>query len=242
MSPRDDTLDGAPSLRVATWNVEWAKPGSERGERVRAVLAGLAADILIVTEGSAAVLPEGGHIIDAGADWGYGDKPERRKVLAWSRTPWTDVETIDVGASRGRVVSARTETVLGEIEVISVCIPWRDAHVRTGRRDARPWSEHLECCSHLVDRPIGPRTVIAGDFNQRIPRIRQPIAVAVALDQVLTPFTVWTGGDTDAGPLIDHIATTPDLRCSAMQAWAGRDVTGRLSDHAGVAVHLESSY
>jgi endonuclease/exonuclease/phosphatase family metal-dependent hydrolase len=238
MSPHDEALDGAAPLRVATWNVEWAKPGSVRGERVRALLADLAADILIVTEGSAALLPEGGHIIDAGADWGYGDKPERRKVLAWSRTSWTDVQTIDYCASRGRVVSARTETALGEIDVISVCIPWRDAHVRAGRRDARPWSEHLECCSQLMEKAIGPRTVIAGDFNQRVPRHRQPIAVAAALDRVLAPFTVWTGGDTEAGPLIDHIASTPDLRRAAVHAWSGTSATGRLSDHSGVAVDL----
>jgi hypothetical protein len=55
------------------------------------------------------------------------------------------------------------------------------------------------------------------------------------------PWMLSTGGETEAGPLIDHIATTPDLRCSAIRAWAGTDTDGRLSDHAGVVAEVVSS-
>ena len=113
--------------KVATWNVEWAEPGSQCGGQVHERLTRLGCDVVVVTEGSAGVLPEGGHVVDAGADWGYGFEPHRRKVLAWSRRPWSDVTQIDSGAGLGRVVSATTDTPLGPLLVIAVCIPWRDS-------------------------------------------------------------------------------------------------------------------
>ena len=68
-------------LRIGTWNTWWAKPGSTRGDRVSVALADPACDILCVTEGYAGILPGGGHVIDAGFDWGYPAKEGRRKVL-----------------------------------------------------------------------------------------------------------------------------------------------------------------
>lgn len=60
-----------------------------------------------------------------------------------------------------------------------VCIPWASAHVSTGRRDATNWSQHLECCDQIekLAAQFDPQipTIVAGDFNQRIPRRRQPI-------------------------------------------------------------------
>jgi hypothetical protein len=70
-------------MRVATWNVRWAKGKTPRGRRVAAVLAAMVADVLIVTEGSAAVLASDGYSIDAGSEWGYGPNEHRRKVLMW---------------------------------------------------------------------------------------------------------------------------------------------------------------
>ena len=72
-------------VRIGTWNTEWAVPGSARGNRVSRLLAAPDCDILCVTEGYAEILPGGGHIIDAGPDWGYTAKEGRRKVLLWSR-------------------------------------------------------------------------------------------------------------------------------------------------------------
>jgi hypothetical protein len=36
-----------------------------------------------------------------------------------------------------------TDTPIGPIRFVGVCIPWRDAHVRTGRRDRAPCEDHL---------------------------------------------------------------------------------------------------
>lgn len=78
-------------------------------------------------------------------------------------------------------------------------------------------------------------TVIAGDFNQRIPRGRQPIRVAERLAEVLGTWEIHTAGSLPNGPHIDHIATNRRLVLESTHDWAASDHLGRLSDHAGVA-------
>ena len=230
-------------LTVATWNTRWATLSSRSGPRVAARLKAIAADIIVVTEGAVELLPAGGHVVDAGTNWGYRmTNPLRRKVIVWSRFPLT-VQTIgQTGATSGRLVVASTTTPGGPVRVIGVCIPWKDAHVTTGRCDASPWSEHLEYLDRLeallLDLADPAPTVIAGDFNQRIPRVRQPIRVAQRLSEVLQGWTVHTAGDHRNEPHIDHIATNAGFVCHAVTDWAASDAEGMLSDHAGVNCHL----
>lgn len=174
---------------VATWNIEWATSRGRRGPGIRDRLGSTAADILVVTEGQRDVLPDGGHVIDAGDDWGYKTEPDRRKVLVRSRQPLTEVTRMNSGAGAGRVVTALTETLSGPVRLLAVCIPWSRAHVTTGRRDAAAWSEHLECLDQ-IEELIGTfdstvPVIVAGDFNQKIPRAKQPIRVAHRLAEVM---------------------------------------------------------
>jgi hypothetical protein len=69
-------------VRVATWNVQWAAPKSAKGVRISAKLDAVDADVLVITEGLLGLLPAHGHLIDAGHNWGYTEKRDRRKVLA----------------------------------------------------------------------------------------------------------------------------------------------------------------
>ena len=112
--------------RIGTWNTEWAKLGTARGNRVSAALAEPDCDVLCATEGYAEILPSGGHIIDAGPDWGYRITEGRRKVLLWSKRPWSVVDP--AGSEElpsGRLVAGITQTDLGPLVVVGVCIPWR---------------------------------------------------------------------------------------------------------------------
>ena len=85
MANDTDRPDG--SIRVGTWNVQWATPHARRAPLLAEVLAAPDCDILCVTEGDAGVLPDGGHVIDAGTDWGYRLRnPGRRKVLPLEST------------------------------------------------------------------------------------------------------------------------------------------------------------
>ncbi|WP_308115459.1 MULTISPECIES: endonuclease/exonuclease/phosphatase family protein [unclassified Rhodococcus (in: high G+C Gram-positive bacteria)] len=224
---------------VATWNVEWATTRGRRGATVRDRLARLTADILVVTEGRRGLLPDDGYTLDGG-DWGYAIEPDRRKVLAYSRQPFSDVIRIESGGGAGRVVTALTDTPIGAVRLLAVCIPWSRAHVSTGRRDAAPWSEHLACLDQIEDLVNGFEAsvpvIVAGDFNQKIPRARQPILVADRLAEVMTRWTCHTAGTTDDGQLIDHIASNVD--CVALRTWPGTTGDLRLSDHSGVVCEL----
>ena len=226
------------SISVMTWNTEWATPSSDRGRRIASIVKAAGADIAVVTEGVRDLLPATGSVVDAGDNWGYGPKLERRKVIVWSHYPLTlDLIGTD-GGTRGRLAVTTAATPAGPLRILGVCIPWRDAHVNTGRGDASPWSEHMDYLDRLevllagLDHDLP--TVIAGDFNQRIPRVRQPVRVADRLSEVLAGWTTHTAGDFPNGPHIDHIATDRRLVLESARDWPASDRLGRLSDHAGV--------
>ena len=231
-----------PTVRIGTWNVGWAEADSERGARVADALKAPDCDIVCVTEGCADILPPDGHAVDAGPDWGYGREEARRKVLVWSRQPWA---AVDIGISSalpaGRLVAGVTLTALGALTVVGVCIPWRDAHVRSGRRDRSQWQEHeawLAGFESLPYRHAKRRTVVLGDFNQRVPRRSQPKGVHAVLLHAFEGFSLATAGDLDGAPgrALDHIAHTPDMEpAGGIGLWPRNDRRDRrLSDHFGV--------
>ncbi|MFM8856254.1 MAG: endonuclease/exonuclease/phosphatase family protein [Actinomycetota bacterium] len=232
-------------ISVMTWNTWWATPGGDRGQRISAILQTANADIAVVTEGVRELLPSTGVSVDAGGDWGYGTYPSRRKVIVWSRHPLKPDFTGVEGATRGRLVVATAETANGPVQVVGVCIPWRDAHVNTGRADAEPWSEHMDFLDRLqvllAELEDRVPTVIAGDFNQRIPRVRQPIRVAERLNEVLAGWSFHTAGPLPNGPHIDHIVTNLWLLLESRNDWPSSDHVGRLSDHAGVACRFTAA-
>ena len=190
-------------VRVGTWNVWWAKRDHKRGPSVADVLAAPDCDILCVTEvGAANVLPEGGNMIDAGTDWGYPiprASPGRRKVLLWSKRPWTPVfDPLQAQLPGGRLVGGATETPIGKITVVGVCIPWRDAHVNDGRRDRVRWQDHVNWLTGFARSSFaggGLRTIVLGDFNQRIPRKHTPYREHAELERTFKRFEITTAGD-----------------------------------------------
>ena len=243
-------------VRIGTWNTEWAKPGSVKGERVGALLAEPDCDILCVTEGYAKLLPAAGHTIDAGSDWGYAAEEGRRKVLLWSKKPWSGPWS-EIGPARsdwfpsGRIVGGTTQTKAGPLMVIGVCIPWADAHVRTGRKDRVRWEDHerwLVGFEYWCRRRTIERTIVLGDFNQRIPRPPKswvPKWVYDLLRSTFEELTFATAGKLEGAPgsglAIDHIAHSPDMALvSDIGNWPKRDDQSKpLSDHFGVWAELD---
>ena len=230
------------TVRVGTWNTDWAVPGSDRGIRVADALKKPGCDILCVTEGWKDILPAGGHTIDAGLDCSYGHEEPWPPVLVWSRQPWA---AVDVGSSgalpAGRLVAGITPTALGPLAVVGVCIPWRNAHVRTGRKDRGQWQEHEAWLAGFERSPYRhakKRTFALGDFSQRIPRQSQPKGVHAALLDAFKGFSFATAGNLEGAPgrAVDHIAHTPDLEpAGAIGLWPRKDRhDNRLSGHFGV--------
>jgi endonuclease/exonuclease/phosphatase family metal-dependent hydrolase len=228
-------------VRIATWNLEWPTP--RRQQAARELLEQLEADVVVTTEDHARPWPPFPHVVDAGNDWGYQPKPDRRKVMAWSRTPWRRIDIATPGASNGRLVVAAT-TVESEYTIVGVCIPWAAAHVSTGRADRRRWDEHVEFCDVLGDvldrlRARGP-IVVAGDFNQTVPRHRQPIYVWEALQAALGGLKIATDRERASLPLIDHIALGADASATEVRAWSNVVDGQRLSDHAGACADVKT--
>ncbi len=230
-------------LRVGVWNVQWATARS-RGPGVRKRLEALRANVLVITEGCEAVLPLGGHVVTSSEDYGYRLVLGRRKVLLWSRHPWEDIDVLGTPAlPSGRFVAATTSTPVGTVRVLGVCIPWKDAHVSTGQRNRCVWQDHLNYLHELraiVARQGPGPVVLAGDFNQRVPRERQPKHVFDALQRALDPaLQLATSGRVAGagGRLIDHVAHSAALAPSKVEAWSRQDEAGhQLSDHDGVCV------
>lgn len=245
--PEKDKID-PHAIRIGTWNIKWAKPDSPRGKIISDKLAATNCDIVCVTEGFAGILPNGGHVIDAGKDWGYPipKGPEgRRKVLLWSKHPWTPHARARGSAELpgGRFVAGSTETPSGDcLTVVGVCIPWFNAGVLDGGKNRVRWQDHaawlwgfgkLRC--HF---PMS-RTVVLGDFNQKIPKKGTfvPQYIHDALMHGFEGFQFATEGKLEDAPKpsIDHIAHSPDLVRKGIGIWPKKADDGKcLSDHFGV--------
>lgn len=124
--------------------------------------------------------------------------------------------------------------------VAAVCIPWADAHVRTGRAASRRWEEHcefLDLLSPAAARLLrSPAALIAGDFNQTLPRSRAPVDVHRHLRATLDGWDVVTAGLLPPAPrLIDHVAVNKGLRVEGPISFLPKL---DLTDHNGVVIDL----
>lgn len=228
-------------LSIATWNAEWISRRSGRFESARDRIVNLDADILVLTETTLDLIPEGGHSALGGDDWGYPKDESRRKVALWSKWPIENVDNESVEPS-GRHIAATISTPLGPVRVHAVCVPWRDTHVSTGRRDGTPWSEHLAFLASLSkilrserEDPdlAGPSIVLAGDFNQRMGDNPYGNEVTQAAWRDLLD-----GSDLEEvtpGYIIDRIALSPSLRAVDIETL---DPDG-ISDHHAVKAEAE---
>ena len=79
--------------------------------------------------------------------------------------------------------------------------------------------------------------MVLGDFNQRIPRVSQPVLVAEQLSRCMDGLQVCTALPLDK-PLIDHIAVSQQLVATKVEVIPDHDSKGRLSDHRGAIVQI----
>lgn len=233
------------SLSLVVWNVQFRRAVSDRGRLLREAIAACAPDVVCITEAHPDFL-DLPHLVLPAGDHGYAAADGRRKVLLWSREPWHAVDPVgDPSMPAGRYVAGRTLTPIGMVGVHGVCIPWAQAHVATGRRDRRPWEDHmhyLDGLRRVLASPSPPPTILAGDFNQAIPRRRAPRAVFDALMATLPPhLRCVTAGPVPMEGLaaIDHVAVTSDLAVLDWRALPrfGPDAIA-LSDHFGLHLRL----
>ena len=116
-------------MKLVNWNVEWTTPRSSRRAEILRRIAAHEPEVVCLTETHIDLLPDG-YVIASNPDYGSPIKEGRRKVLLWSRTPWEQSD--DVGKRSlppGRFVSGVTDTSIGTVSVIGVCIPWPNAGI-----------------------------------------------------------------------------------------------------------------
>ena len=144
-----------------------------------------------------------------------------------SKNKWTDIDQL---GSReipsGRFISG----VTNGIRIIGLCIPWRFAHVSTGRKDRKPWEDHLSFIQNLSFS--NEKTIILGDFNQNIPKKNQPEIVFSSLKNMIDGFNLLT---TNMGLI--HIVVSNDLSAENLK----RIATENNSDHDGISCSIKCS-
>lgn len=215
---------------------------------MREVIAAHNADVICLSEAHSDFLDGPGHILAADPDYGYPVVPGRRKVLLWSRRPWTEIDPVgDPVMPPGRFIAGTTTTPAGPMRVAGICIPWQHAHVSTGRRDRMPWQDHrayLAGLARLIQQHAASAPmVIMGDFNQTVPRTRAPRTVHDALLTALGSGLKLVTAGPIAGleaPAIDHVAHGEELSCESVLGIPRHLAGRRLSDHDGVVVCLTS--
>lgn len=231
--------------RVLTWNLERKRPTAPRGAEALDRLFALTPDVMVLTEARTSMDPRGGHLLWAEPPRGSRFAADERKVVLWSRQPWHHVDRVGVpGLDQTRFISATTETPIGPIRVLGICIPWHMAEVTYPvDQKHKPWELHiryLQLLEPLLTSRNEP-TVAAGDFNQQVPRVKYGNrAAAEALESAFAPLHVATRGQLEGCDRhgIDHIALGPGLQPERVWGWPNNVGGNRQSDHDGAGCDI----
>ena len=200
-----------------------------------------------LTETHDELLSQGGHTICSRADYGYGLKKNRRKVLLWSKEPWHQIDDLGIDSlPPGRFVSGITQTSVGEVAVIGVCIPWFGSRTeaRRGAERRRRWEDHeqyLAGLSEVLEQADAKCLIVMGDFNQAIGQgSRAPRALQLALHEAFSPNLRIVTADLvfQGRKSIDHIALSADWAVDSLAAISNIQEDRKLSDHFGVAADV----
>ena len=231
-------------IRVVNWNVQWATPRSAREPEIRRRIDALAPEIVCLTETDEQLLSRDGHSISALPDYGYGDRGARRKVMLWSRQPWSNVDNHGhEDLTPGRFVTGVTQTSIGAVAVMGICIPWFGSRTeaRRGAERRERWADHEQYLGGLRKILAGQAPVpliVMGDFNQVIGEgARAPVQLRQSLKDALSPnLTIVTADLTFEGRRnIDHIALSTGLICQSVETITNIHTGRKLSDHYGIA-------
>ena len=225
-------------MKVIAWNLERKKPTTPRGLQGVDHVYAQQPDVMVLVEARTSFPARHGHHLVGSPSTAPRFDEDERTVLLWSANELERVE-FDSPIEKRRFVAARTETPLGTMLILAVCIPWHMAdvtyHEGTKRR---PWELHLNYLEHLRElmRRIDEPFIVVGDFNQRVPRQRGGNrSAADALTTAFDGLTVVTEGVLPgcARAGIDHIALSHQLTATSVGGWPNVVDGSRLSDHDG---------
>ena len=233
------------TVRVLSWNLERKRPESPLGKTGVEHLASYGPDVMVLTEVRTTFPVGDGHALWCEPPRSSVFDDKERKVMIWSKQPWRLVDRIGIdGLDQRRFISATTDTPIGPVRVLGVCIPWHMAEV-THPIDVKrkPWELHIRYLTllHELLAASDMPTIVAGDFNQRTPRVKGGNkAASEVLNETFADFDIVTQGQLEGGtrPGIDHIALSSQLRSTNTWAWPNVVNGQRLSDHEGAGADL----
>jgi endonuclease/exonuclease/phosphatase family metal-dependent hydrolase len=238
-------------MRVATWNLQCARPGyGARSQRLQAALAAVAPDVWVLTESHPDFVPAPGYVRRAVS----AEAPDRsgggRWVVIWARTEIA-AEPLAVAREPERAAAVRIRRPGGrELVVFGTVLPWRGDTRHSDVRGGQAFARSLGLQAADWDTVPGAELCVAGDFNQEF-GANGPVgtrAGRAALEAALAArdLACVTGGVHD--PLlargwranIDHVVVSRGLRTrSVAEVWPEHFPLPRgLSDHHGVCVSL----
>ena len=234
------------TVRAIVWNVERKTPTVPTGAAAVARIVAENPDLVVLTEARHGHLDStGGYEMASQVAPGDRYAIDERKVIAWSKHPWRDVDEVgDSDLPIGRFVAGTTETPIGPVRVIALCVPWHMSDVASGFHNTRPWEQHLdflELLRPMIAASPSVPTVIAGDFNQRVPRQRGGrIDAAAALASTFDGWDIVTTGIPKGCDRqgIDHMAISSGLVADRVHGWRNDDGGIRMSDHDAVVGDL----
>ncbi len=239
----------AMSLKVVNWNVEWATPSSRRTPEILRRIGQHAPEVVCLTETHVGLLPQDGHTICSRPDYGYTIKEDRRKIVLWSREPWEQVDDVGIHSlPPGRFVSGITQTSLGTVRVVGICIPWFGSRTEARRKTERKkqWEDHeqyLAGLTNVLEGVPANRLIVMGDFNQIVgPGSRARPELQLALQRAFPPsMTIVTSELAFQGrKSIDHIVLGDVFAVEALNVISNLHDGRRLSDHFGVIADLHA--
>ena len=222
------------SLRIATWNLEWATTRTSNFSTIEKRLEQVDSDVAVLTEITTGIADRWPYMADGGThpDICIGNK---RKVAIVSKYPITVVDPVgSQDLPSANFLAVDIDTPGGATRVIGVVVRW--AHR----------SLYLDHLPAALAKNMTERTIVAGDYNHRFPD-GGPLASRLGSILHAEGLTIHTEGihpelESERG-LIDHIDTTADLSAGRPIVWPRHDPSFRngtkeVTDHAGSAVDL----
>ena len=206
-------------------------------------------EVICLTETHEGLLSQHGHTISSQPDYGYTVTQGRRKVILWSREPWVQVDDLGIDSMPpGRFVSGVTQTPMGEVAVIGICIPWFGSRTEARRKLERKvqWQDHEEYLAGLAEvlsRASARRLIVMGDFNQTIgpgscarPELQLALQKAFPLSMSVATLGLAFQGRRN----IDHIVLSEDLAVGSLGVISNIHEGKKLSDHFGIVADLSA--
>ena len=233
------TILDKENLKILVWNTEWAKPKSKEEKIIKEIVNSVSPDIICITEGYLQTWENLGYAISSESNYGYKITKGRRKVILVSKTKWSHPDNIGHNKiPKGRFVSGVTK----DINVFGVCIPWKDAHVRTGMRNRKAWEDHINYLKGLKEiiSNVDNKAIIMGDFNQRIPRKYQPQNIYDLMIDTFNDYRFETAGLIK--PInklsIDHCCLKNIEKSLSIESIENFKDDLKLSDHFGLIINI----